>query len=710
MWNFIKQYKSQFFIVLPLFTLLFCGTYFLNERNKALADDRIGATSVLMPIQGGTGTSTIPTLGQILVGQSNGKYIPTSTITATTTFTSIVANTLSLDSGVALSAGSFTASTTFDFKAGLNTGANAFRMQFYESLTSGIKNSGGYIQYDSINNYLEFGGIQPVTGVDVPGFRIARDTGIATFFGVNLPALTTIGGGSIEYTQDTALTLAGKTNSVNAARLNLWELANGSGGYIKYDGSANQLNFGTQTNTSTETNAISINRGSAIVNFNSSITTGKVIGGSATTANLSLQGTSGNGTLTSAGLKFLVGNNGATEAMTILNNGNVGIGTNNPSYQLDAGFGSANTVGDLALDGTNKIIYLGRQSGTSGDNSIVKFRDRLGTVKFRLNAGASESVYFGNFGVNYGVKILNTTADLNSTTSARLEVDSGNAVFPAAVFSTGDVGIGDIPTYDLDIQRVTAGGSVDARVRNLSTTGYAIYRGDADTASLKFGSYGSAYGTTQYRNNSILTTDGTKLRIANTSATGILTFHTGGQTDATEKMRLTADGYLGIGSTTPSNLLTIEKNSSNGEFIGSEVFESGKSVGLKTGVWKQGSGAYDLAGIWASPSTPSNLNYIFGTTGATSDTYLNTPTGKSLYFQVAGTSKITMNSSGYLGIGTTTPKSALQVTGTGTTTLWIGEFGKPGQFCLGTASTTASVCCYGDVTTGGLICNTTSTY
>jgi len=265
---------------------------------------------------------------------ANNTSTGSNVFTATNTFTSIVANTLSLDSGIALSAGSFTASTTLDFKAGLNTGANAFRLQFYESLNSGIKNSGGYIQYDSVNNYLEFGGIKIGTGEDVPGFRIARDTGIATFFGVNLPALVTIGGGSIEYTQDTALTLAGKTNSVNAARLNLWELVNGSGGYIKYDGSANQLNFGTQTDTSTETNAFSINRGSAIVNFNSSITTGKVIGGSAVGSSLSLQGTSGNGTLTSAGLKFLVGNNGATEAMTILNNGNIGIGTTTPKSKL----------------------------------------------------------------------------------------------------------------------------------------------------------------------------------------------------------------------------------------------------------------------------------------------------------------------------------------------------------------------------------------
>ena len=430
--------------------ITFLGIYFLNERNTARAEERMGATSVLMPVQGGTGTSTIPTYGQILVGQSNGKYIPTSTITATTSFTN---------------------------KVGIGT-------------------------------------TNPAYALDV------KDGDIAIF--------------------DTQ-------NSVKGLRL-----------------FRNSVQLGG-------------------MNTNNSVTT---FYGAPT-----------------YGLQFTVSS--SVNAMTILPSGNVGIKTTNPTYQFEAGFGSTNTVGDFALDGTNKIIYLGRQSPTSGDNSIVKFRDRLGGVKFRLNAGASESTYFGNFGVNYGVKIWNATADLSGTTSARLEVDSGNSTFPSAVFLTGNVG---------------------------------------------------------------------------------------------------------IGTTTPTNLLSIEKNSANGEFIGSEVFERGKGVGIKTGVWKQGAGAYDLAGLWASPSTPSNLNYIFGTTGATSDTYFNAPSGKGMYFQNSGTSLMTILSTGNVGIGTTTPKSKLQVTGTGTTTMWIGSFGQVGQFCLGTPSTTASVCCKANDTIDGLTCFTTSTY
>lgn len=37
------------------------------------------ALSVYLPFQGGTGTSTIPSIGQVLVGQSNGTYAPVAT-------------------------------------------------------------------------------------------------------------------------------------------------------------------------------------------------------------------------------------------------------------------------------------------------------------------------------------------------------------------------------------------------------------------------------------------------------------------------------------------------------------------------------------------------------------------------------------------------------------------------------------------------------
>lgn len=51
-----------------------------------------------------------------------------------------------------------------------------------------------------------------------------------------------------------------------------------------------------------------------------------LIGGTAVGNALNLQGTSANGTASAAAINFKVGNNGGTNAMSILNNGNAGIG------------------------------------------------------------------------------------------------------------------------------------------------------------------------------------------------------------------------------------------------------------------------------------------------------------------------------------------------------------------------------------------------
>ena len=83
------------------------------------------------------------------------------------------------------------------------------------------------------------------------------------------------------------------------------------------------------------------------------------IGGTAITDILKLQGTSGNGTLTSPAIQALVGNNGATTALTILNNGNVGIGTTSPGAKLevDAG-GFGGTIANLTTSHSNGYLTL----------------------------------------------------------------------------------------------------------------------------------------------------------------------------------------------------------------------------------------------------------------------------------------------------------------------------------------------------------------
>jgi len=95
------------------------------------------------------------------------------------------------------------------------------------------------------------------------------------------------------------------------------------------------------------------------------ILAGKLIGGTSTTSDLNLQTTSGVGA-TGADMHFLVGNNGGTEAMTILNSGLVGIRTAAPTAKLHLPAGTA-TAGTAPLKFTSGTL-LGTTEGGAVEN------------------------------------------------------------------------------------------------------------------------------------------------------------------------------------------------------------------------------------------------------------------------------------------------------------------------------------------------------
>jgi len=124
---------------------------------------------------------------------------------------------------------------------------------------------------------------------------------------------------------------------------------------------------------------------------------------------------------------------------------NVGIGTTNPSGQLDVGYGTnGNTVGDLVVDKTGSgTIFIGRQSPTSGDNTTLIFRDRLNNIKSRWENAGSGSIGFGNFSDGWGVKIqTGAISGAIGNIGSLFKVDSTGFASPTAVFMGGNVGIG----------------------------------------------------------------------------------------------------------------------------------------------------------------------------------------------------------------------------------------------------------------------------
>ncbi len=164
-----------------------------------------------------------------------------------------------------------------------------------------------------------------------------------------------------------------------------------------------------------------------------------LVGGSAVTDVLSLKGTSGNGTLTAATIQMLVGNAGGTVALTVLNNGNVGIGTTAPNYLLQLGTGTITPTGGFG--GANALVKQ-----LISDTTSEKYTQLA--IQGPTNGGAAIEMYDGS-GVAVADFGMNTTAKdfgfLNRMTSGIMQfyTHDGTSLAPRIyISSTGNVGIG----------------------------------------------------------------------------------------------------------------------------------------------------------------------------------------------------------------------------------------------------------------------------
>ncbi len=160
------------------------------------------------------------------------------------------------------------------------------------------------------------------------------------------------------------------------------------------------------------------------------LTTPTVTGGSGTTQTLTYKTTTGVGAA-GADHVFLVGNNGGTEAMRILNNGNVGIGNSSPGAKLDVtgtirASGAISTTGGSFVAADNYTYSWGGKSTYIQGNSttgLLSFCtanttwatiDSVGQVKISATTASSGSASgslvnaggFGNAGAIFGGSLI----------------------------------------------------------------------------------------------------------------------------------------------------------------------------------------------------------------------------------------------------------------------------------------------------------------
>ena len=246
--------------------------------------------------------------------------------------------------------------------------------------------------------------------------------------------------------------------------------------------------------------------------FTTSATAPLVIGGTTTTSPLALRSTSGVGA-TGADIIFQVGNNGATEAMRVLNSGSVGIGTATPgAFKLNvAGAGvniGATGTGNPSLQAVSSdaagISYLALQNGTrnwsirdEGTSGALSFRDDTAVAE-RMRIDTAGNVGIGTNAPGYPLHLVRTqVGSVVYGTAGNTDTTSGSGSGWAAVHSSvsivlnarSDLSLGLVGTFSnhpvafytntTERMRIDTAGNVlfDKTAANLGSTGIELKPG-----------------------------------------------------------------------------------------------------------------------------------------------------------------------------------------------------------------------------------------
>ena len=333
-----------------------------------------------------------------------------------------------------------------------------------------------------------------------------------------------------------------------------------------------------------------------------------------------------------------------TEKMSILGNGNVGIGTTSPSTMLHLK-SSAGSKPKLTIEDTNADDNMGALQFIK-DSASPSTGDKLMQIWAYGDNNAAEQILYSEIAT-----LPTSVTDGSEEGSMRFRVQSGGSFVETMRVRGSKVGIGtDSPAAKLEIQgangTVSGTPETDADelvIRNNSDAGINILAGEGsgDTSGIVFGSTSDINGANiHYNYNDKL------FRIGTQHASGILTLRSG---NGAEAIRILANGKVGIGVTSPGDKLTVQGGN----------------------IQVTGSGGIGIKFVGTADGSNKNALY-FRTQGGTEKYRMihdqSADGTDDIVFKAAANSITTLalKQDGKVGIGTSTPGFDLEIADNGT--------------------------------------------